>query len=501
MRSYPVTVAIAVFAVLIGGCQRSDIAQAWAITTGPARPVAVTPKREVPPEARALSNAFAAAARAIRPSVVRLDVEMSQPRQPSPDADIEEFLRRFFGVDEIPFQSRQVQRGTGSGVIFNPAGHILTTSHVVRGASKVTIRLVDHRSFQGKVVGTDPFTDIGVVKFVELPPGLVAARLGNSDELQVGEWSIAVGSPLGMEQTVTAGIIGGVGRTGTGFPLEPAAQVRKYIQTDAKINPGNSGGPLVNLEGEVIGVNTVINVGPGGSYGFAIPINQAAEVARTLVREGRVRYPHVGISAVDVADAPEDVRKQLGTKLPEKGALVVALMPGGPAARAGLRRGDVITKVGGQEVETAGDVVGAISEQRIGGTVSIGYLRSGQDRTVQVDVAALSGERPPNTGRDDDRIGVALDTLTESVARALDLDPKTKGAVVTEVEPGSLAERAGIVPGDVIREVDRRPVVSAAEAAAALRTNARGDAHLLRITRASGTSFVTVVPNTGRGSD
>ena len=365
--------------LFVGACDCApQISRALAITTGPTLPrvdgggIALTPKSDVPREVRALSDAFANAAQAIRPSVVRLDVEV--------------------GV-----------RGTGSGVIIDAAGHVLTTSHVTHGATKVTIRLMDRRSFPGKVVGTDLLTDIGVVKFEAPPSGLVAARLGNSDKLRVGEWSIAVGSPLGMDQTVTAGIIGGVGETGSDFGFEPGSRIRKYIQTDAKINPGNSGGPLVNLEGEVVGINTVINVGPGGSYGFAIPINQAAQVAEALIKEGRIRYPYIGINVMDLADVPEELRRVFQGRLPQKGAVIAQVMPGGPAAQVGLRAGDVITHIDERAVETANDVAAALLVKRTSGTISIGYLRDETSRTIQVEIWAFAYQSPLREGGQSDR--------------------------------------------------------------------------------------------------
>jgi serine protease Do len=365
IESAPI-VAVVVFPFWAMACNRSaahsrdPIPAVATAPTPPSSQTPVTPKIAPSAEARALSDAFASAAQAIRPSVVRLDVEGAREGQTGagdrglgPD-DLPDFLRHFFeapqGSSPAPHET---VRGTGSGVIIDGAGNILTNSHVVRGTSKVTIKLADDRSFPGKVIGTDPMTDVGVVRFEKVPSGLVAARLGNSDTLRTGDWAIAVGSPLGMEQTVTAGIISGVGETGSHFRFLSGERVRKYIQNDAKINPGNSGGPLVNLEAEVIGINTLINVGPGGSYGFAIPINQAAEVENQLIKEGRVRYPYIGASIVSVADAPEELKTKVGETLPKDGAIVAAVTPGGPAAQAGIQPGDVITELAGRHVKTA----------------------------------------------------------------------------------------------------------------------------------------------------
>jgi len=455
----------------------------------------VTPRIEPSPAAQALSDAFATAAEAIRPSVVRLDVEGPAPRtaggargpqDQSPD-DVPDFLRRFF---EGPGQQmpRRPMQGTGSGIIIDTAGNILTNGHVVHGVRKVTIKLPDQRSFPGRVVGTDLLTDVGVVRFEKPPSDLVAARVGDSDKLRIGQWVIAVGSPLGMDQTVTAGIVSGIGETGARFRFQSGERVRKYIQTDAEINPGNSGGPLVDLQGEVLGINTLINVGPGGSYGFAIPINQAAQVARTLIKDGRVRYPFIGVSVVGVAETPKELLDQVGKNLPKEGALVAAITPGGPAAAAGLKPGDVITKVAGHPVKNAGDVVASISDQHIGGDVGVEYVRDGANRSAQMKV----GEFPSEAEAGGARIGVALQTLTEPIARSLGLDPKTKGAVITEIEPGGPADQAGLAVGDVIREINKKPIATAEDAAAAMKS-AKG-ARLFRITNASGTRFVTVTP-------
>jgi serine protease Do len=338
------------------------------------------------------------------------------------------------------------------------------------------------------VIGADPLTDVAVVRFDKVPPGLVAARLADPNKLRTGEWVIAVGSPLGMDQTVTAGIVSGVGETGGHFRFESGERVRKYIQTDAEINPGNSGGPLVDLEGEVLGLNTIINVGPGGGYGFAIPVTQADEVATTLIKEGRIRYPYVGLSVLALGDLPPSLLEQLGAGLPREGAIVAAVALGGPGVAAGLRPGDVVTKIAGRPIKTAGDVVASVSAQPIGGDAGVDYVRAGVARSTHIKV----GEYPVEPAGADGRIGVALQTLTEALARSLDLARGTRGAAVTEVIPGSPAEQAGLSVGDVISQIDRRPVASADEAVAAIRSG-KGK-RVLRVTSVGGTRAVAVTP-------
>jgi serine protease Do len=490
-------------ALALTGCVRSASAERRTNPTsaplaGSSAPAAssvpVTPRVEPSQEARALSDAFATSAQAIRPSVVRLDVEgnlgeSSGSSSGQEQPEVPDFLRRFFdfGQGGAPRTPRQV-KGTGSGVIIDGNGDILTNSHVVHGARKVTIQLPDQGSFPGVVVGTDPLTDVAVVRFEKKPPNLVAARIGDSDKLRIGEWVIAVGSPLGMDQTVTAGIISGVGETGSRFRFESGERVRKYIQTDAEINPGNSGGPLVSLQGEVLGLNTLINVGPGGSYGFAIPINQASNVAQTLIKEGHVRYPFIGVNVVGISDAPKELLDQVGTNLPKAGALVAEVTPGGPAASAGIKPGDVITKIGGHAVKTAADVVADISDSKIGGKVAIDYVRDGAAHSADVKIAEFPTGPKGEAGQA--HLGVALQTLTPSIAESLGLDGRTKGAVITDVQPGSPADKAGLAAGDVIREIDKKPIASVEDAAAAIQTGK--PTHLLRVTNASGTRFVTV---------
>jgi serine protease Do len=299
----------------------------------------------------------------------------------------------------------------------------------------------------------------------------------------VGQWVLAVGSPLGMDQSVTAGIVSGLGNPHS--RLRVSERARGYIQTDANINPGNSGGPLVNLAGEVVGINTMINVGPGGAYGFAIPVAQVSQVTQTLIKEGRVRYPYLGVNIGSVEDLSDEARAKLG-KLPAQGAVVGNLVPGGPAAEAGLQPGDVITKIGDRKVESAADVIDYITSQQIGAKVKLEYVRQGKTQTAQVTLRELPGEE----GKEAGPLGMALQTLTPPLAESLGLEPRTKGAVVADVAAGSAAARAGLHPGDVIVEVDRKPVATAAAATKALGGGEK--AHLLRVVGPEGARFVTL---------
>jgi serine protease Do len=452
---------------------------------------ALTPRTEAPSEARVLSSAFSAVARALRPSVVRIDVEIGaragqngEGAGEDEDSRMAPFLRRFFGPG-MPEPSPGPQRGTGSGVVMDARGDIVTNRHVVSGATNVKVTFSDGREFTAKTLGMDSETDVAVIRLDAPPRDLVAARLGDDDKLEVGEWVLAVGSPLGLDQTVTAGIISGKGKVGRHVQMS-GGRVRHYIQTDAKINPGNSGGPLVNLSSEVVGINTLINTGPGGAYGFAIPINQVRRVAESLLKEGRVRYAYLGVLVGDISELDPAAAKAApsGTS-----AFVSQVTPGGPAAQAGLQPGDFITDIDGKKMDGAGDVIDYVSTRGIGAHVAVGVWRQGKRQTVDV----VLGELPSPDGRGGPsvKLGLALQTLTPRLAESLGLDPRTRGAVIAEVAPGGQAAAAGVREGDVILEIDRQRVATAEQAVAALGA-ARKGGHLVRLATAGGLRYITL---------
>ena len=479
------------------GCTSASAAPPTALPPPP--PAAMTPKVEKPAEARALSSAFAATAKALRPSVVRIDVESGPPplargerrgRQ-VPD-DVPDIFKHFFDIEPGEGQGMPpggARHGTGSGIVIDMAGDVVTNRHVVEGATKVTVTMWDGTEFPAKVVGADPRTDVAVVRLEKVPRGLIVARLGDSEKLEVGEWVLAIGSPLGLEQTVTAGIVSGKGRAGRRVRMS-GDRVRAYIQTDAKINPGNSGGPLVNLDAEVVGINTLINAGPGGAYGFAIPINEVRRVSQVLLKEGRVRYPYLGVMVGDLSELEASKKATLGANLPERAAYVSEVSAGGPAARAGVQAGDVITQIDGRKIEFGADVVDYVSSQAIGTKVKLTELRSGKALTNTVTLGELPGA-DENTVADSGKIGLGLQTLTPDLADSLGLPKGVAGAVISDVAPGSPAARAGLKEGEVIIEVDRKPVTSADEAIGGLRAPHPGG-HLVRVRGAGGARFVTL---------
>ena len=471
---------------------------------------ALTPKTQVPPEARSLSQAFASTARALRPSVVRLDIETEAPksmggrrfRHDDVPPEMERFFEHFFGGQGEGFPGPSTPgRGTGSGVVIDGSGNIITNSHVAEHAAKVTVIFADGREFPAKVVGADPKTDIAVVRIQNPPPGLIAARLGDSSNLEVGEWVLAIGSPLGLDQSVTAGIISGKGKVTRNVHMS-GERMREYIQTDAKINPGNSGGPLVNLQGEVIGINTLINVGPGGAYGFAIPINQARQMAKAIITDGHVRHAWMGVGIGDIkngvklnddGEAEQKGQDNASKGLPAKGAWVSRVMPNSPADKAGVRVGDIITQIDSQKIEGAADVVDYVAGQKVGAKLTIALLREGKASKSQVTLAELPAN-PYAVGDPQvkkEKIGLQLQTLTPDMAGALGLAPDAKGAVITDVEQGSVAAKAGLRAEDLIVEVDRKPVASAEDAATALHEGGK-PSHLVKVQRAGALLFITV---------
>jgi serine protease Do len=266
--------------------------------------------------------------------------------------------------------------GTASGVVLDTRGHVITAGHVVAAARESRVVFPSGISRRGRVLGRDPQTDMALIKIERPPRGLTAARLGDSRDVTVGDWVLAVGSPLGLDQTITVGIVSALARNPASDEVV-AHRVRRFIETDAKINPGSSGGPLVSLSGEVVGINTLINAGPGGSYGFAVPVNEARRVAQALLAEGRVRYAYLGVALRDVSDLDAEERRRTAPGLGLRGAVVSRVLDGAPASRAGLEPGDVITSIDNQEMAAADDIVDYVADRVVGTQVTVGYVRRG----------------------------------------------------------------------------------------------------------------------------
>ncbi|MCC5617018.1 trypsin-like peptidase domain-containing protein [Nostoc sp. CHAB 5836] len=322
----------------------------------------------------------------VGPAVVRINSSRTV-RTRIPDEFNDPFFRRFFG-SQLPQSQERVERGTGSGFIISADGRILTNAHVVDGADTVTVTLKDGRTLQGKVLGKDELTDVAVVKIQA--ENLPSVALGNSDQLQPGESAIAIGNPLGLDNTVTTGIISATGRSSN---LIGASDKRvEYIQTDAAINPGNSGGPLLNSRGQVIGMNTAIIQGAQG-LGFAIPINTAQRISSQLIATGKVEHPYLGIQMVGLTpQLKQSINSDPNSRFSvdeDKGVLVVTVMPNSPAAKAGIRAGDVIQKLGNQVVTDATSVQKAVENSQVGSDLPMELRRNGQNLNVAVQPGAF----------------------------------------------------------------------------------------------------------------
>jgi Do/DeqQ family serine protease len=318
----------------------------------------------------------------VGPAVVRIDSSRTVTSR-VPDVFNNPMFRQFFGADLPTEPQQRVERGEGSGFIISSNGQILTNAHVVDGADTVNVTLKDGRSFKGKVLGTDPVTDVAVVKIES--NNLPTVALGNSEQLKPGEWAIAIGNPLGLDNTVTTGIISATGRSSRDVGV-PDKRVQ-FIQTDAAINPGNSGGPLLNASGQVIGMNTAIIQGAQG-LGFAIPINTAQRIANQLVSKGKVDHAYLGIQMVTLTpDLKQNINSNPNAGLnvdEDQGVLIAKVMPNSPAAKAGLRSGDVIQKINGQSVKDAEGVQKAVENSQVGSSLQLGLRRNQKDVSVTV---------------------------------------------------------------------------------------------------------------------
>jgi serine protease Do len=435
------------------------------------------------PSPKQLSSAFSQIAKQLGPSVVNINTESTiknphRRRGQNPDDEdngggdngngMDDFFNRFFGAPggQNPFggDGSIRERSLGSGVVVDTKGYILTNRHVIEKADRIRVRLQDDPpgvQHDARVIGEDQETDLAVIK-IDLDRSVPAAKLGNSDSMQVGDWVLAIGSPFGQVGTVTAGIISAKGRD-----IVPNRQFQTFIQTDAAINPGNSGGPLVNMDGEVIGINTAIlsETNAYAGVGFSLPSNTVAEVYNQLIGpEHRVTRGSIGIM-FDAVENPAITRVYgAGT-----GVTVSSVVPGSPADQAGLKVGDTITTVDGQKVAKGSELVADIATRKPGSKVTLGFLRNGkkQDATVTIaDRSKLFASRlSDDEGNNDEstpkqsKFGITVRKLTPEMADRLDM-PAGKGVIVQDVKPGSFAEDINLGRGDVILEVNKQPVNS-----------------------------------------
>lgn len=442
-----------------------------------------SPLGPVPAEA----VAWVEVAEAVKPAVVNISITREGgPRvgRPFPPGDpFYEFFERFFEMPERFFGPPGPVRSLGSGFIINPDGYIVTNNHVAQGASEITVKLGDGREFAARIVGRDPKTDLALLKIDA--SGLPVVPLGDSSQLRVGEPVMAIGNPFGLQQTVTTGIVSATGRVIGGGPYDD------FIQTDASINPGNSGGPLVNLRGEAIGINTAIFTRSGGSIGigFAIPVELAKPILTELAETGVVERGWLGVA---IQQLTPQLAQAFGLS-EAKGALVTSVVEGSPAMKAGLKAGDVLLEYDGRRLAGLGDLPRLVAATPVGKEVTLEVVRDGKRVMPTAKIARLEEPEPLAMAGKDTKssLGLAGQTLTPELARELGLEEK-HGVVIRGVEDGSPAAAAGVLPGDVIVEVNRRRVASLQDMRRALKDQPEGVPTLLLVRRNGRSVYVAV---------
>jgi serine protease Do len=407
-----------------------------------------------------------------------------------PDDPYKDFLERFFGFQAPPIPRRSL----GSGFIIDKQGYILTNNHVIERADEIRVKLDSGKEYVAKVIGTDPETDIGLIK-IEPEEELPVIQFGDSDRLEVGEWVIAIGNPFGLTQTVTVGVVSALGRD------IGAGKYDNYIQTDASINPGNSGGPLINVEGEVIGINGAIYPGRQGGnigIGFAIPINMAKEILDDLKASRNVQRGWLGVV---IQKLTPELAQALGLSDSDKGALVGDVSEGGPAEKAGLKRGDLITSFDKTDVASYDMLPRLVASHKPGSEIEVSVIREGIKKSFTLILGTLETARTRMARQEQKKeksstLGLVVEDITPELQRSYQLKVN-EGAIVTEIMPGGPAQRAGIGRGDVIEEINRNSIVSAAEFYKLASTIKKGEAVLLTIRRGTTSTFIVIQPSEG----
>ncbi len=435
------------------------------------------------------SRSFAGIANAISPSVVNISTTKVRQKGSAPFFD-DPFFDFFNPFRDFRAPKKWKEQSLGSGVIVSGDGYIITNNHVVEQADEIRVTLLDKRAFDARIIGADPKSDVAIVKIGA--KDLQAIRWGDSDKLRVGEFVLAIGNPYRLSHTVTMGIISAVGRANVGI-----ADYEDFIQTDAAINPGNSGGPLVNIKGELIGINTAIFSRSGGyqGIGFAVPSNMARLVMDQLIRDGKVTRGWLGVS---IQELTPELSRKFGLKK-SKGALVGDVVGGGPAEKAGIKSGDIILEFNGKKVKNVGNLRNMASECKVGSKVSITIFRDGTESSrsvviseLPIETARMVQETQPGESTFEELTGFIVIELSEESARQLGLNKNEKGVVVLRVEPGSSADEVGIRKGDVIQEIDRKKIDGLERFNKIVSGLQHGDIVLLYINRGGKNFYVTL---------
>ncbi len=400
-------------------------------------------------EVKMVPASFKEVADEVKESVVNIStvtvIRQQNPFYNDPFFD-DDFLYRFFGIPQGTFKTRSL----GSGVIISSDGYILTNNHVIEKADEITVKLYNQKEYKAKVVGKDKETDIAVIKINT--NGLKPAKIGDSDKIDIGDWVIAVGSPFGLEQTVTQGIISAKGRIIGAGPYDD------FLQTDAAINPGNSGGPLINMAGEVIGINTAITSRSGGyeGIGFAIPINMAKKIYSDILQKGKVVRGWLGVA---IQDLTPDLAKYFKVN---EGVLISQVFANGPAQKAGMQRGDVIVEFDGKKIKKYRELQSIVASTPVNKVVNVKVIRKGKETNLKIKIgernpdAVLEPEKPEIT-QGENNLGIMVSDITEDIASQYGL-PKGQGVVVISVDGGSSAADAGIMRGDIIHEINGKQI-------------------------------------------
>lgn len=438
------------------------------------------------------AKAFASVVKDAKPAVVNIRVESSVEANPEFEQFFNHpFFERFFGPEyrfQDPQRRKRQQFGAGSGFIINKDGHILTNNHVVEKADKITVTLADNQQVDAKLIGTDPQSDVALIK-IDVAGDLPTIPLGNSEALEVGEWVIAIGNPFGLSQTVTVGVVSATGRSRVGIN-----EYENFIQTDAAINPGNSGGPLLNIHGEVVGINSALYSRTGGymGIGFAIPIDMVKSIEAQLQKHGKVTRGWLGVA---IQDIDENLAESFGLDKAE-GILVSETQTDSPAEEAGIKQGDILIKLEGTALKDVNDLRNKIALTVPGTEVSVQLIREGKPVDLQVKI----GEQPDDFGSIAQnkstsgslgKYGLAVQELTADLAEQLGYQGRT-GVIISEVSPGSTAEQSGLKPGQLIEEVNKVTITSLEALQQAIEQSPDSGRVLLRV-RSGQTSLYVVL--------
>jgi len=446
---------------------------------------------QIPKQLSGESTAFSEIVKMVSPVVVNISTSKTVEKDSRPFSDL--FDDKFFDfLEPYHHPKKWKEQSLGSGMIVSPEGYILTNAHVVEKADEIQVTLYDQQNFKGKIIGSDPKTDIAVIKISanELP----AIKWGDSDKISVGEFVLAFGNPYSLSNTVTMGIVSAVGRANVGI-----ADYEDFIQTDAAINPGNSGGPLVNIKGEMIGVNTAIFSRTGGyqGIGFAVPSNMAKSVMTQLIKEGKVTRGWLGIT---IQNFTPELAREFGLSK-STGALVTEIMKGSPAEKAGLRRGDIIIEVDDKEIKNVESLRNTIAQSTVGRSIKLTIIRDGKHLTLTAKITEFPQDMAQTTPQEsEDRFsyqenalaGFSVLDLTGEIAKQLGLSKDEKGVVIVKVEPYTAAEDAGLRKGDIIQEINKKNIRNIHDFNAIISKVKKGDTLLLFINRNGNKFYITL---------